>query len=580
MKRIILFAAVTLLAGGASAQMTYEEFAKQQNQQYQQFKSDRQAEFDAFRKRVNEEYADFMKKRWELYNAMPAVEPTQEKDVAPVEFKEEPQPEQNAEAPKTEEKQQTVADNKPAEKPQPVADNKPAEKPQPVADEKPAEKPQPAVADNKPAEEPKPAEAAPEEKPDERQQGPVDRVKTPVSTFTPKPIPIQKDIVIVPKPEPAPEPIAPVEPDKEKPHKTEAISFYGTMVSVGFPEPDPFRVPELKEAALAEAWKQLSNERYDITVNNVLTARESLKLCDWGYMNFLKEITEKHYGQSNEAVYMMAYLMTQSGYRVRLAFSTKKNKLYMLFACKYDIYSMTYYKVDGQKFYAFNCDAKDLNICPAAVDKEKSLSLQIATDQQFDKNLTQKRTLTSKKGVTATVCVNKNNIDFFNTYPSAFIGGDQTTRWAAYANTPLEKNVREALYPQLKEKLRGLSEKDAVGLILNWIQTAFVYEYDDKVWGHDRAFFAAETLFYPYCDCEDRAILFSRLVRDLIGSDVVLLYYPGHLAAAVGFKEQVNGDYLFYNNKKYVVCDPTYINAGVGRTMPGMDNQKAKVIVL
>lgn len=34
------------------------------------------------------------------------------------------------------------------------------------------------------------------------------------------------------------------------------------------------------------------------------------------------------------------------------------------------------------------------------------------------------------------------------------------------------------------------------------------------------------------------------------------------------------------NNKKYVVCDPTYIVAPVGMTMPGMDNFKAKVILL
>jgi hypothetical protein len=98
--------------------------------------------------------------------------------------------------------------------------------------------------------------------------------------------------------------------------------------------------------------------------------------------------------------------------------------------------------------------------------------------------------------------------------------------------------------------------------------------------GHDRAFFAQETLYYPYCDCEDRAILFSRLVRDLVGLDVVLLYYPGHLAAAVGFNNDERGDYLTYKNRKYVVCDPTYINAGVGRTMPGMNNQEAQVIAL
>lgn len=171
-------------------------------------------------------------------------------------------------------------------------------------------------------------------------------------------------------------------------------------------------------------------------------------------------------------------------------------------------------------------------------------------------------------------------IDFFNTYPQACFKGNQTTRWAAYANTPMEKSIKDMLYPPLKKTISSMNERDAVGILLNWVQTAFEYGYDDKIWGGDRAFFAQETLYYPYCDCEDRAILFSRLIRDLVGLDVVLLYYPGHLAAAVAFNDNVNGDYLIYKNRKYVVCDPTYINAGVGCTMPGMNNQEAQIIAL
>ena len=33
-------------------------------------------------------------------------------------------------------------------------------------------------------------------------------------------------------------------------------------------------------------------------------------------------------------------------------------------------------------------------------------------------------------------------------------------------------------------------------------------------------------------------------------------------------------------NRRFVVCDPTYINAPIGETMPGMDNNLAKVILL
>jgi hypothetical protein len=258
-----------------------------------------------------------------------------------------------------------------------------------------------------------------------------------------------------------------------------------------------------------------------------------------------------------------------------------ETNLYMLVASQYDIFNKRYYVLDGTKFYNVNADKRvQMQITKANYGKEKSLSLQIKQLPQIGSDPTPKRTLTSKKGVTSSVCVNKNMIDFFNVYPQACISGSPSTRWAAYANTPMEKSVKDMLYPPLKKTINGMSEKEAVGIILNWVQTAFDYGYDDKIWGGDRAFFAQETLYYPYSDCEDRAILFSRLIRDLVGLDVVLLYYPGHLAAAVAFNDDVNGDYLTYKSRKFVVCDPTYINAGVGRTMPGMNNQEAQVIAL
>ena len=154
------------------------------------------------------------------------------------------------------------------------------------------------------------------------------------------------------------------------------------------------------------------------------------------------------------------------------------------------------------------------------------------------------------------------------------------TRWAMYANTSFCPEVKKEFYPQLQGHINGRSQLDAVNRLLNWVQTAFVYEYDDKVWGYDRAFFPAETLYYPYCDCEDRSILFTRLVRDLLGLKCVLIYYPGHLASAVCFTENVTGDYINLKGQKFIVCDPTYIGASVGHTMPNMDNAKGKVILL
>lgn len=500
----------------AAQQSAFDRFKEQQNTKLDQFKTDKQAEFDAFRKRANEEYADFMRKAWESFPAHEAEQPKKEPEVRPIEFVEET----------------------PAPKPKPQEEKRP-----PKEDIKPIDTPKPTI-DTKPVE-----------------------------------IAVKPKVAVIPVPPPAPEPIAPVQP-KEEPYKKVTIAYCGTLITIGFPQNDNLKLRALEEDAIADAWGQLSESRYDITVGTALKARKTNDLCDWAYMKMLQAATEKQYGKANEAVLAQAFLMTQSGYRVRLGMSN--GKLYMLIASNYDIFGYRYYTLEDTKFYVVSSDnaASKMQVCAAKFNKEQALSMQVARLPKLNSEPTPKRTLTSKKGVTASASVNKNLIDFFNTYPQACITGNPTTRWAAYANTPLNQSVKEMLYPPLKKTISGMNERDAVGILLNWVQTAFEYEYDDKVWGRDRAFFAQETLYYPYCDCEDRAILFSRLVRDLVGLDVVLLYYPGHLATAVGFKEDVNGDYLMYKQHKYVVCDPTYINAGVGRTMPGMNNQEAQVIAL
>ena len=121
---------------------------------------------------------------------------------------------------------------------------------------------------------------------------------------------------------------------------------------------------------------------------------------------------------------------------------------------------------------------------------------------------------------------------------------------------------------------------EAVGILLDFVQTAFEYQTDEQQFGKERPLFGDEILFYPYCDCEDRSILFSVLVRELVGLDVVLLNYPEHLATAVRFDDDVKGDYIMIDGKRYVVCDPTYIGTHVGESMPICKEKKAIVIKL
>lgn len=411
--------------------------------------------------------------------------------------------------------------------------------------------------------------------PQERPVPPVP-YKTQEDSPAPKPLPYDETTPIQTQPQPAP--IAPVIENDESSIIVQ-ITLYGTKLSFRHPRTHRISLSNSSNEAFAHAWEELSTPQYDNLVYDCLKARDDYQLCDWAYIQMLKRLAEQIYGSSNEAVLLSAFLYAQSGYSMRLAIS-ERGKLYMLIGSLYQLYDQRYFELDGTYFYPMEPVEEGLRICNGTFDKEQPMTIFINPEQRFALSSATSPERISEQGISAKCTINQNALAFYNEYPTGQIGGDCGTRWANYANAPMEECVRLTLYPALQTAIRGLSEQQAVAKLLNWVQTAFEYEYDDKVWGHDRALFPSETLYYPYADCEDRAILFSRVVRDILGLDVALLYYPGHLATAVSFNQEVKGDYILLNNRRFVVCDPTYIGAPVGATMPGMDNQTAKVILL
>ncbi len=363
--------------------------------------------------------------------------------------------------------------------------------------------------------------------------------------------------------------------------KVVSISFFGTQCKVRYNEERPFRLYSTTADAIADALEILNSEAYENTILDCLNIRKDLQLCDWAYLELLRAVADKVFPEgSNEATLLMAYIYMQSGYRMRLA--QDGQHLYMLFASKHIIYEYPSYKIDGELYYSMELLPSKLNICQAVYPKEKSLSMLITQPLRFAVNAGIPRTIKSLvyADFQATVHVNKNLLDFYSTYPASYYGDDYMTRWAIYANTPMNEDIQRELYTQLKSKIADLNQLDAANRILNWIQTGFAYGYDDKVWGGDRTFFSEETLYYPYSDCEDRSILLSRLIRDLLGLDVLLVYYPGHMSIAIGFTEDVTGEYVTIGGRKYVIADPSYINAPIGRSMSQWEDNPAKVFLL
>lgn len=419
---------------------------------------------------------------------------------------------------------------------------------------------------------------------------PKDEVVPPVikregsTSPTPQPRPLPyNEVVTVPKPQPQPKPVVPIATVPVEQSRSVTFTFFGTEERVRTGTGKPIRLSAVSENGVADCWLELSGQQYTNMVYDCLKIRKERKLCDWAYLTMLQCMAEAVCGKAtNEATLLTAYVYCQSGYRMRLAI--RGGRLEMMFASAHTIYGWDYYLLDGEKYYPLGRQGGEVRICAQRYPKEQALSLTVNEEQVLAVRPTATVARQSKvdREMSVTVSANQNMLDFYSSYPTSMANDNFMTRWAMYANCPLDRRIKEQVYPGIRRAIAGCDQLTAANRILNFVQTAFVYEYDDKVWGRDRAFFPEESLFYPYCDCEDRSILLTRLVRDLLHLPCLLVFYPGHLAAAIAFTEvSPTGDYIAYGGRKYFIADGTILyGVPVGVTMRDMDNKTAKIIPL
>ena len=367
-----------------------------------------------------------------------------------------------------------------------------------------------------------------------------------------------------PKPIDNPQPIEPIV-YKPKPQETaDIIRFFGTDMRFHLNKSKQIKLDGVNEKSVAALWRQFSEPDFDNLIADCLSNRKEFNLSDWGYVLLTEQVAETICGgHTNEAVVLHMYLLTQSGFQVRLACAGRKH-LCVLVASMETIYHSEYFTIDGIRYYNFNhdLDKEMFSIFNHAFPQEKTMALTM-TQPKLAVNPTKPRSITSKRFPTVSISVvtNQNLIDFYNTCPIS-------SQWNYYSMASISSTLKESLYPALRKAIEGKSQSEAANILINFVQTGLEYATDQEQFGYERPLFPDESFFYPYCDCEDRSILYTCLVRELLGLDAVLLDYPEHLATAVRFTDPVAGDYLDIDGERYIICDPTYIGAEIGRCMP------------
>lgn len=333
-------------------------------------------------------------------------------------------------------------------------------------------------------------------------------------------------------------------------------------------------------ASIPAAWEYLSSMDYQFILAQIAYIRQKLALNDLANWELIRRVSAEIFPyEKNEQILFTCFLLNKDGFVAKVAFD-KEEQLMLLLPCQQYLYEIAFYQIGGQKFYAFsekgriNKTAKLSSYDVEYEGAEKILNFRF--QDGFKLPLAQaKRTLSfdyQEQAYELEISYNQNYVDFFKEVaPASF---------ELTLSTPLSPSALNSFEQQIQPVLAAKSELEKVNILLAMVQKGFEYATDQDQFGYEKYFYPEELLHYPQSDCEDRSALFSCLVRDLLGLEVIGLIFPDHVATAVKFNEAVEGDFLELGAEKFIICDPTYIGASAGMCMPKYRSSKLEIVLL
>ncbi len=385
-----------------------------------------------------------------------------------------------------------------------------------------------------------------------------------------------------PQPKPQPDTYVPPTPPVVSPSQpTISFKFYTATVraaSLTLP-----RLASTNEHDVSKLWSSLQNDNvYRTAKPYIELLRTGLRLNDWLTVVLIRKYSDAIYkDDSNSSILLSQYLLANMGYNVRLG--RGRERLLLLVAFRQEVFDRPYVEVDGSRYYVFGKDTGLYNGegfgAISTCELPKNSSLGKAVNLVLENPALPSGLPNGSSGnfnvTDGTISVKGSVADM----PLSVATDYPQTDVPVYATSCLSQSFRKNILEQIAPQIAGLSEKDAVDRLLHFVQYAFKYKTDTDQFGYEKPFFVEENFLYPYNDCEDRAVLFAFLVRNLLHLDVHLLYYPNHEATAVKFTDKnLRGDgYIYKDGSRYLICDPTFLGATAGMCMPQYEGTSPQV---
>lgn len=357
------------------------------------------------------------------------------------------------------------------------------------------------------------------------------------------------------------------------------ITFWGLNLSFDLSQIANLAQPteNFNEKFIADCWYKMSNSKHQNLLEKMQNYRRKMRLDDWGYYQLVRTTSEKVFPENYSLQNIFTwFFLVKSGFDAKVSFA--EEAVFLMLPSGQNLYGIAFLTIENRKYYLFYHDFANKQMKLFSYDKtypdaDDVINMRADQTPEIPRNLLQRNVEFTYQNVTysLTLDYDRNLSSTKENYPQ--------TELDIYFQSPFSDALLVSIAQEFSKIVVGKPQSVALDMILRFVQTAFPYKTDDEQFGKEKVMFPDEFLYYEYSDCEDRSIFFSALVKSILQVDVIGLDYPGHIATAVHLQEHIKGDSIELNGRKYIICDPTYINASIGMTMPKYKTIQPEIIL-
>lgn len=359
------------------------------------------------------------------------------------------------------------------------------------------------------------------------------------------------------------------------------FNFYGQTLQVD--KLNTVVVKSVNDWDVSVAWHDYHKRDVAPVIDSLRSLSTDMGLNDWFVFQLVRRYVDAMLGSSSprDRVVLEHYLLVGMGYDVRLA--RTERQLLLLVPFEQEVYEHDFVKIDGKDYYLFYDDLEanqdEESILYPCDPSKKDLGKGHALSLSFDGEPLKVRSGSDKyceldDGKIRLACtVNEGVMDMLRNYPMLDL--------RFYVTSVVMPHFQHSILEQMKPQIEDMTQCEAANALLHFVQYVFDYENDSEAHGREKVYFIEENFYYDKNDCEDRSILYAFLVRSLLDLDVQIVEYPGHECTAVHFTDCFtygNGYYL--DGNFYLICDPSYVGASIGRCMPKYRAMQPQVYIV